>query len=84
MPGVVSRLLARPLIVLVRVYRVAISPWLGAPCRYQPTCSAYAIEALQKHGAARGTCLAARRIARCHPWGGSGFDPVPEETERGR
>jgi putative membrane protein insertion efficiency factor len=66
------------LILLVRAYRFAISPWLGPRCRYVPTCSAYAEEALRVHGAARGTLLALRRLGRCHPWGGSGYDPVPE------
>lgn len=77
MPNVVSRMLARPLIGLVRLYRLLISPWLGSNCRFQPTCSSYAIEALQTHGVLRGTWLAAKRIGRCHPWGGSGYDPVP-------
>ncbi len=77
MPGVVGRVLAWPLLGLVKLYRVTISPLLGANCRYQPTCSAYAIEALQTHGAFRGSVLAAKRIARCHPWGGHGYDPVP-------
>lgn len=77
MPNAVSRLLARPLIALVRLYRAALSPWLGSNCRFQPTCSSYAIEALEVHGALKGSWLAARRIARCHPWGGSGYDPVP-------
>ena len=81
MPGVVGRVLAWPLLGLVKLYRVTISPLLGANCRYQPTCSAYAIEALQKHGAFRGSVLAAKRIARCHPWGGHGYDPVPEKDE---
>ena len=77
MPGVIGRVLAWPLLGLVKLYRVTISPLLGANCRYQPTCSAYAIEALQTHGAFRGSVLAAKRIARCHPWGGHGYDPVP-------
>lgn len=77
MPNAVSRMLARPLIGLVRLYRLLLSPWLGSNCRFQPTCSSYAIEALQVHGVLRGTWLAARRIGRCHPWGGSGYDPVP-------
>ncbi len=81
MAGAISRALARPLIGLVRLYRVTISPWLGNNCRYQPTCSAYAIEALQVHGVARGSWLAAKRIGRCHPWGGSGYDPVPGTDE---
>ncbi|MCC5991298.1 MAG: membrane protein insertion efficiency factor YidD [Rhodobacteraceae bacterium] len=61
----------------VRLYRVVFSPWVGHNCRYQPTCSAYALEALERHGAIRGAWLAARRIGRCHPWGSSGYDPVP-------
>ena len=79
MPSAVSRILAKPLIGAVRLYRLAVSPWLGGNCRYQPTCSTYAIEALQTHGALRGSWLAARRIARCNPWGGSGYDPVPSD-----
>ena len=62
----------------IRFYRLAISPWLATNCRYHPTCSSYAMEALRKHGAFKGTWLAARRIARCHPWGGSGIDNVPD------
>ncbi len=72
-----GRLLAWPLLLLVRIYSYVISPLLGVNCRYQPTCSEYAIEALRLHGAFRGTALAAKRIARCHPWGESGYDPVP-------
>jgi putative membrane protein insertion efficiency factor len=81
MASAVSKLLAWPLIQLVRLYRVAISPWLGANCRFDPTCSSYAIEALQRHGILKGSWLAMRRIGRCHPWGGSGYDPVPGVAE---
>lgn len=77
MPGPVARLLAVPLRLLVHAYRLTLSPWLGRQCRFEPSCSTYALEALESHGAFRGSVLAARRIARCHPWGGSGFDPVP-------
>ena len=70
-------MLARFLIGLVRLYQLAISPWMPPACRFTPTCSAYAIDALREHGALRGLWLAARRIARCHPWGGFGYDPVP-------
>ena len=77
MLNALGRLLAWPLLLLVRIYSFVISPLLGVNCRYQPTCSEYAIEALRLHGAFRGTVLAARRIARCHPWGESGYDPVP-------
>lgn len=73
-----GQLLAWPLLLLVGLYRYTISPFLGNNCRYSPTCSAYAIEALRTHGAFKGTWLAAKRIASCHPWGGSGYDPVPE------
>lgn len=64
-------------IFLVQIYQTVISPLLGSNCRFTPTCSAYSIEALQKHGALRGGWLAIRRISRCHPWGGDGYDPVP-------
>ena len=73
----VGKLLAWPFILLLHLYRVLISPWLGPNCRFEPSCSAYAIEALRQHGVFRGSGLAARRIARCHPWGSSGYDPVP-------
>lgn len=62
----------------IRFYRMVISPMIGSNCRYTPTCSTYAMEALNKHGAIKGTWLAARRVARCHPWGGSGIDNVPD------
>jgi hypothetical protein len=73
----VLRILGLPLIALIRVYQWGISPLLGSKCRYTPTCSQYAVEALKKHGLLKGSWLAIRRIARCHPWGGHGIDPVP-------
>lgn len=63
----------------VHVYRLVFSHWVGPTCRFQPTCSAYALEALTRHGALRGGWLAIRRIVRCHPWGGSGIDNVPSK-----
>jgi hypothetical protein len=69
--------LARLVALPVRAYRLLLSPWIGHGCRFQPTCSAYALEALERHGALRGGWLAARRLASCHPWGRSGYDPVP-------
>lgn len=69
--------LAHILALPVRAYRLVLSPWVGHGCRYQPTCSAYALEALERHGALRGSGLALWRICRCHPWGGHGYDPVP-------
>ncbi|OAM35202.1 membrane protein insertion efficiency factor YidD [Eikenella sp. NML96-A-049] len=70
-------MLAKILLGLIRFYQYAISPLLPPRCRYQPTCSQYAIEAVSKYGALKGGWLAAKRIGRCHPWGGSGYDPVP-------
>ncbi len=70
------------LIALLKAYRFAISPLYGQVCRYHPTCSAYALEAVQAHGALRGTWLAMRRVARCHPWAAGGFDPVPPSKNR--
>lgn len=64
-------------LVLIRFYQWVLRPILPPSCRYQPTCSRYAYEAITKHGAWRGGLLAARRILRCHPWGGAGYDPVP-------
>lgn len=71
-------MLARLLIGLVRFYQLAISPWTPPACRFTPSCSHYAIGALREHGALRGLWLSVRRIARCHPWGGYGYDPVPD------
>jgi putative membrane protein insertion efficiency factor len=65
------------LLGLIHAYRFVLSPLLGPRCRYLPTCSEYALEALNRHGLWRGARLAVRRILRCHPWGGSGHDPVP-------
>lgn len=72
-----SRIAVALLSLPIHFYRVAISPLLPPACRYTPTCSAYALEALRRHGPLRGTWLAIKRIMRCHPWGGSGYDPVP-------
>jgi uncharacterized protein len=70
-------LLAKFFIVLIRFYQLAISPYLPPSCRYSPSCSVYGVEALKKHGPFKGGWLTIKRIASCHPWGGSGYDPVP-------
>ena len=72
------------LIALVRFYRYAISPMLGRNCRFHPTCSEYAIEALERHGALRGGWMAAKRVGRCHPFNPGGYDPVPEKKPKSK
>ena len=64
-------------ILLIKIYQKAVSPWTPASCRYNPTCSSYSIDAFQKHGLWKGFVLTVKRIGSCHPWGGSGYDPVP-------
>ena len=72
---------AKLLIALVRGYQLTLSPFLGGSCRFLPSCSNYAIDALRTHGAVRGSILAARRLSRCHPFGRAGFDPVPAPSD---
>jgi putative membrane protein insertion efficiency factor len=75
-----KRFITLLLMAPIRFYRYAVSPLLAPRCRYEPSCSAYALEALQQHGPLRGLWLAVRRIGRCHPWGSHGYDPVPPAT----
>ena len=75
--SLIRRIAIAPLVGLVRFYQVCISPLKPPTCRFPPTCSQYALEALRKYGPFKGSWLALRRILRCHPWGGSGYDPVP-------
>ncbi|MCL2327107.1 MAG: membrane protein insertion efficiency factor YidD [Bacteroidetes bacterium] len=70
-------------ILPIRAYQIVISPWLPNACRFTPTCSHYGIEALQKHGLFKGGYLLTKRLLRCNPWGGSGYDPVPEKVDKG-
>lgn len=77
----VLKILAIPFIWLVRFYQIAISPYTPSSCRYSPTCSSYTIEALQKHGIFKGGWLSIKRIVSCNPWGGKGYDPVPEKDK---
>jgi putative membrane protein insertion efficiency factor len=72
--------MSRILIAIVQAYRYALSPLLGQHCRFHPSCSAYAVEALERHGPVRGSWLSLRRLARCHPWHHGGFDPVPPQA----
>jgi putative membrane protein insertion efficiency factor len=76
------RVVTTLLLGLIRAYQLLLSPVLGPRCRFLPGCSAYAAEAIAVHGPTRGAWLAAKRVARCHPWGGSGYDPVPEAAGR--
>ncbi len=82
-PGHIIRKLA---IAPIRFYQMSISPMFPASCRYTPTCSQYAVEAIDRHGPLRGGWLAVKRICRCHPWGGYGYDPVPppEQKDNGK
>ncbi len=75
--NIILKILALPFIVLIRFYQLLISPMLPKMCRFTPTCSTYTLEALKKYGILKGGYLGAKRILRCHPWGGSGYDPVP-------
>ncbi len=76
--GFVKKVLAAPFILLIKFYQICISPLKGGPtCRFTPTCSQYALEAFRKYGPFKGFWLSLKRILRCHPWGGSGYDPVP-------
>ncbi|WKS94374.1 membrane protein insertion efficiency factor YidD [Riemerella columbina] len=77
----INHIFILPLVALIKFYQYAISPWLGKNCRYEPTCSHYMLEALRRHGLWRGFGLGIKRISRCHPWGGSGYDPVPKNIK---
>jgi len=77
-----SNILIYPFVLLIKGYQILISPLLPSSCRYDPTCSHYAIGALKTHGFLKGTLLAIKRIGSCHPWGGSGYDPVPEKDKK--
>ena len=80
----IKKILTFPFLVLIRFYQVAISTYTPASCRYSPTCSHYAIEALEVHGLFKGSWLAIKRISKCHPWGGNGYDPVPEKKAQNK
>ena len=77
-----QRIISKIFIFIIRFYQATISPLLGANCRYMPTCSAYAIEAIKIHGPIKGGWLGIKRISSCHPWGGHGYDPVPKKNKK--
>ena len=77
----ISNFTSKCLILIIRIYQIFISPLAGNNCRYHPTCSAYFIKSLQIHGPIKGFVLGVKRISKCHPWGGKGFDPVPEKEK---
>lgn len=79
-----NRMLKKIFILPIRFYQVAISPLLGSTCRYQPTCSHYMVQAIEEWGILRGAWMGLRRIFRCHPWGGHGYDPVPKNPKKTR
>lgn len=74
---VIKQILIFPFVVLIRFYQYVISPAIGPKCRFTPTCSHYGVEALKKYGPVKGLWLTIKRVSKCHPWGGSGYDPVP-------
>ena len=78
----INRILTFPIIILIKFYQLFISPIIGQNCRYLPTCSKYTIECLQQFGLIRGIVLSVKRITKCHPWGGHGYDPIPNNIEK--
>ena len=75
-----NKIIIFPLLIIIKVYQLIISPILRGNCRFLPTCSEYAIESLKSHGLIKGIILTIKRIARCHPWGGHGYDPIPSKN----
>ena len=78
----IKKITILPFLALITCYRYLISPLLGSNCRFEPSCSAYAVEAFERHGALRGGLLTVKRMGRCHPWGGHGYDPVPKRDDQ--
>lgn len=76
-----QKILIMPFTAMIRIYQIGLSPWLGSSCRFTPSCSNYMMEALKTHGLFKGLKLGTKRIMRCHPWGGSGYDPVPKKEK---
>lgn len=78
----IQKILILPFVLIIKVYQWFISPLLASSCRFQPTCSHYALEAFRKHGLFKGLFLSIKRISKCHPWGDSGYDPVPDSKRK--
>ena len=79
-----NKIVTFPLILLIRVYQLIVSPMLGSNCRFMPTCSEYALESLKSYGLIKGTFLTIKRIGKCHPWGSNGYDPIPTKMEKNK
>ena len=79
-----NKILTFPLILLIRGYQFIVSPMLGSNCRFMPTCSEYAMESLKEYGLVKGILLTFKRIGKCHPWGGHGYDPIPTKMEKNK
>ena len=79
-----NKIITLPLILLIRIYQLIVSPMLGSNCRFIPTCSEYAIESLKIYGLIKGTFLTVKRIGKCHPWGDHGYDPIPTKMENNK
>ena len=79
---ILNKIIVLPLIIIIRAYQLIISPILGSNCRFAPTCSEYAMESLKSHGLIKGLFLTIKRIGKCHPWGGHGYDPIPAKIEK--
>ena len=77
-----NKIITLPLIIVIRAYQLIISPMLGSNCRFSPTCSEYTIESFKAHGLIKGLFLAIKRIGKCHPWGGHGYDPIPTKITK--
>ena len=79
-----NKILIQPFVVIIKVYQIIISPFIGSNCRYLPTCSEYAIDSLKTFGLLKGLHLSIKRIGKCHPWGGHGYDPLPIKNEQNK
>ena len=79
-----NKVITFPLIIVIRIYQLIVSPLLGSNCRFMPTCSEYALETLKSYGLIKGVFLTIKRISKCHPWGGHGYDPIPTKEAKNK